>query len=475
MAAAVGVGVGVCPVLAARRRRSRRLAVGVRADAAAGQVEPVQQQGEGLQVAVERGCRVTIQGSFYRKESSVGRDLAVLAAALHKEQHGSLRVLDVMSGSGVRPVRYLSQAGADFVWANDASPSTHAALLRNMESTGSAVGKDMLASQDVGSNLEAGSSAGRWGRGRTAESTDGRWRITHQDAVKLLYSRFLENDFYDVVDVDSFGSNAIFIGAAMAAVKYNGLLYITSTDGFSAGGHHPERALAMYGCYARATPAANEQGLRMLLGAAVREAALRGLAVTPVFSIFAPHGPVFRCMLRVFPSNSWPHQNYGFVAHCFLCGESTALSWRHLGNALCKCRPAKPQAMIVTGPLWTGPLHDSTAIDEMSALACRLGWASQDNGSGERVSGMKDDLRPLLQILRDEAQPQLPPYYYPTSEIARYGKLAGVPRRDNLLKELAKAGYAVSRSHVDSGAVKTNASHAECIQLASMSVPPRGG
>jgi tRNA G26 N,N-dimethylase Trm1 len=44
------------------------------------------------------------------------RDLAVLAAAAYRRAHGSLRVLDVMAGSGVRAARYISQAGADFVW-----------------------------------------------------------------------------------------------------------------------------------------------------------------------------------------------------------------------------------------------------------------------------------------------------------------------------------------------------------------------
>jgi hypothetical protein len=47
--------------------------------------------------------------AFYRAESAQGRDLAVLAAAVYKRQHGRLRVLDVMSGSGMRGARYLTQ------------------------------------------------------------------------------------------------------------------------------------------------------------------------------------------------------------------------------------------------------------------------------------------------------------------------------------------------------------------------------
>ena len=47
--------------------------------------------------------------AFYRAESAQARDLVVLAASVYKQQHGQLRVLDVMSGSGMRGARYMQQ------------------------------------------------------------------------------------------------------------------------------------------------------------------------------------------------------------------------------------------------------------------------------------------------------------------------------------------------------------------------------
>ena len=41
------------------------------------------------------------------------------------------------------------------------------------------------------------------------------------------------------------------------------------------------------------------QGIRMLIGGAVAAAAKEGRRVQPVFSLYAPHGPCFRSMLRV--------------------------------------------------------------------------------------------------------------------------------------------------------------------------------
>lgn len=46
-------------------------------------------------------------------------------------------------------------------------------------------------------------------------------------------------------------------------------------------------------------PYSNEIGLRMLIGGAVREASVLGYRVTPLFSYYSFHGPVFRVMLRL--------------------------------------------------------------------------------------------------------------------------------------------------------------------------------
>ena len=57
--------------------------------------------------------------------------------------------------------------------------------------------------------------------------------------------------------------------------------------------------LAAYGAYVRPMPFSNEVGLRMLIGGAVREASVLGYYITPLFSYYSYHGPVFRVMLRV--------------------------------------------------------------------------------------------------------------------------------------------------------------------------------
>ncbi len=58
----------------------------------------------------------------------------------------------------------------------------------------------------------------------------------YQGTCRVLQSTSLAEDFWDLVDVDSFGSKGELISCALGAVKLGGLVYLTSTDGLSAGG-----------------------------------------------------------------------------------------------------------------------------------------------------------------------------------------------------------------------------------------------
>jgi hypothetical protein len=65
-----------------------------------------------------------------------------------------------------------------------------------------------------------------------------------------------------------------------------------------------------------------------------------------------------------------PH--YGFVGHCFVHGESSRVGWRGLSQAWCRCGSSgssaadggaeRPTPLVLSGPMWTGPLHDAGEI-----------------------------------------------------------------------------------------------------------------
>lgn len=79
------------------------------------------------------------------------------------------------------------------------------------------------------------------------------------------------------------------------------------------------------------------QGLRMLIGGAVKEGAARGVRLTPIFSLFSYHGPVFRVMLKAERTAEWHHNHYSFIGHCHIHGDSYRVGWKHLSSAACRC------------------------------------------------------------------------------------------------------------------------------------------
>ncbi|KAM0013310.1 putative tRNA (guanine(26)-N(2))-dimethyltransferase [Helianthus debilis subsp. tardiflorus] len=371
----------------------------------------------------ERNFKFDTGNTFFRHESATGRDLAVLAATLHKKSTGNLRVLDAMCGCGIRSLRYLAEAEADFVLANDANEECNGVIV---------------------SNLSSVSSAG-----------EGRWKVSHAVANRVLAEKYVEREFFDFIDVDSFGSDSSFFRMVFDTVKIGGLIYVTSTDGFSSGGHRPDHSLAAYGAYIRPLPYSNEIGLRMLIGGAMREASVLGYHVSPLFSYYSYHGPVFRVLLRVNRGKP-PHGiHYRFIGYCESCGHSQAISWVKLGQTKCPCGSDVPDSLVVCGPLWTGPLHCASYLTEMRTLAGEWGWLGD---------GTKNELDKLLNRMIDESDPNLPFGYIQLDEIASRAKVNS-PRMVTLMSAIQQNGYTVSRSHISNNAIKTNCPMSECIRI----------
>jgi tRNA (guanine26-N2/guanine27-N2)-dimethyltransferase len=355
----------------------------------------------------EGAAQFQVGASFYRPASRLSRDLGVLAARCYRQQAGRLRVLDGMTGCGVRSLRYALEAEAEWVWANDADPTVAEVLQTNL----------------------------------AAQLPTHQYQISHQDLRRLLQHCYQAQDYYDLVDLDSFGNPASFLQAALGATRLGGLLYLTSTDGRTTSGQVSAESLRLYGAYSRSHPAHHEQGLRILMGAVAQQAGSLGLRVDPVFSLF--RGQIYRVMLRL-SRQPWQPDSSGFLGYCHTCGEFQVVPWHRLHQARCD-HPDATRPMVLSGPMWLGSLHDPDWLIQMQEQAWHLGWHS---------------LVDLLVSMTAEAA--LPPYFYTLGEIGRRGRL-DVPNRQALITALQVQGYEASATHIDPQAIKTTASLATCI------------
>ncbi len=356
----------------------------------------------------EASARIRVGDAFFRPQARPARDLGVLAAQVYRQRQGHLRVLDVMSATGIRSIRYWHEAGASFVWANDANSDLQAQLHQNLASNG-------LKHQV---------------------------RVTALAANRLFAHCLMEGDDFDLVDVDTYGTGAAQFAACLQAVGSQGLLYYTTTDGRGTTGHDWALGLRAYGAIARSHPSAQEQGLRLVIASLLKAAWQQGFGLRPLFSYF--QGQTFRVMVQRTRSLN-PASDLGFLGYCHACGHYQCVQPQRLGRSPCA---ACGQPLSLSGPLWLGPLHDRNWLVAMQQSAIERGWRA---------------IAQCLSLFQGEVD--LPPWLFPLGELGRRGKL-DPPPRDLLIAALKQQGFCAAPTHLKADALKTDASLAICVKAA---------
>lgn len=77
-------------------------------------------------------------------------------------------------------------------------------------------------------------------------------------------------------------------------------------------------------------------------------------------------------------------------------------------------------SLVVSGPLWIGPLHDKEQVQSMAELAREWGWI-RANGA-RSMSASQIDMRileELLEVMMDESQRGLPSGYIEMDEVSQ--------------------------------------------------------
>mmetsp|Transcript_8585 Transcript_8585/g.20096 ORF Transcript_8585/g.20096 Transcript_8585/m.20096 type:complete len:410 (-) Transcript_8585:169-1398(-) len=384
----------------------------------------------------ERGVSFEVGQLFYRPSSRVIRDLGVLSLAVlasqrvHDGRARTLRVLDSMSGTGVRALRYSSEVANVFVHANDLQvnyPGAH----------------------PLRENLAAACEAN--------VAT-----VTGQSAVDLYLRSKLDDSRFDLVDCDAFGTGQPHTGDAWRAVKRGGLLYLCASDSMTTAGLNPGKAATGFAAVAaRHMPACNEQAVRLLMGSAFREAAARGLHAEPIFGYFHAQSSTIRAMLRLratkAPTPTVVERKLQYVARCRECGELWRVPVAELARAeelrLCEHHGKR---FTLSGPLWVAPMHDAGFVCAMLREAEARSWSEAEQ---------------LLRTMAQEAEAERhgAMLFLHDGELQRALALEQLqqPPLETMIEMLRADGHGASRSHMRAKALKTSASLGELVRVVS--------
>ncbi|KAI5240676.1 N2,N2-dimethylguanosine tRNA methyltransferase [Aureobasidium subglaciale] len=378
------------------------------------------------------------------------------------------RVLDALSASGLRALRYAQEiSSVTTVVANDMSPAAVEAIRLNVQhnkltgkivpSTGNAIGHMYNAAY------------------YTPTSEDGPSAHTQLK--------------YDVIDLDPYGTAAPFLDAAVQALNDGGLLCVTCTDaGVFASCGYVEKTYSLYGGLPLKGQHSHEAGLRLILNSIAKAAAVQGIAIEPLLSLSID-----------FYARVWVRVKKSPADVKFLAGKTMLVHQCDTGcgsfqiQPLAKHTPQKnftnykhtaslsfsesrcPQCGFkthVAGPMWAGPLHNPYFIRRILDMLPNVDKTTY--GTTARIEGMLtsaldelDTLETALQTFKGETEapfiPSIPghvidpyPFFFIPSYLCKVIHCQS-PSEAAIKGALRHAGYIATRSHTKPGTIKTNA------------------
>ncbi|KAG0158725.1 hypothetical protein PDIDSM_6244 [Penicillium digitatum] len=414
------------------------------------------------------------------KENTETNDQEVSAPAVDQEPQsearpeqpaGSFTVLDALSATGLRALRYASELPfVTKVVANDLSKSAIESMKKNI---------DYNNLKTIQPNLA--------------------------DARVYMYGLDPASKF-DVIDLDPYGTASPFLDAAVQAAKDGGLLCVTCTDaGVWASTGYSEKAFSLYGGIPIKGLHSHEGGLRLILNAIAMSAAKYGMAIEPLLSLSIDF--YARVFVRVYQSPAqvkFTAGNTMLVYNCDVgCGAwstqaigSTRSKLDRKGNpiyhhGLAKGPTAGPYCehcgtrTHLAGPMWGGPLHNpdfiqkildmlpgadpetyqtcariegmlTTALEEDLDLTPSNSESSSPEKPAPGTKNQHDPAYPAIIPRMDVAAREKYPFFFSLSALSKVLHATTIPI-DNFRGALSHLGYRSTRSHTKPNSIRTDA------------------
>ncbi|MBB5252540.1 tRNA (guanine(26)-N(2))-dimethyltransferase [Sulfurisphaera ohwakuensis] len=327
---------------------------------------------------------------FYNPKMRLNRDISVLALSVIKPRS----VVDALSASGVRGIRYYTEIGGiEKLILNDKNPIATELIKKN------------------------------------AEKNYVNAHITTKDANSLLYE--IKADF---VDIDPFGSPAPFILSAINATINKGYVAFTATDLSALECSSKFSARRKYDLICERLSFSKELGIRGLIAKVIREGAIIEKAAYPIFSFYFDY--YYRVFFRIENGAKKVDkllEKQGYYYECSKCGYREVDYYAE--RKIC---PRCGIEMRRYGPAWTGELWNREFLLSM-----------KENLKNFTYFDTFMQVNKLLNILVEESKYVSP--YFRLDFIASLIK-RNIPKREKMLECLKEA----SITHFDYRGIKTN-------------------
>lgn len=368
---------------------------------------------EGLaRILVPNAERIYDAPVFYNPLMSLNRDISVLAL----KSLGSKRVLDALSATGIRGIRYALETPVEEVWMNDINRDAFELILANVE-------------------LNFGIKPAVDGKRAMGELPEGkRPVVSWDDANRLMAEKFR---YFDFIDLDPFGSPVEFLDSALRSLRRRGVLGITATDTGVLCGAYRNACRRKYLAEPIRGELCHEAGLRILIGTIVRYAAKYDLGAEVLLAYYRDH--YFRTFLKLKSGARRADESMNQLGYL----------WQMDRGEFLYERSYLPKKSGASGPLWLGPLKDENFVKGL------LNTAKENKAS---LSSKKT--LPFLELLVEELDV---PFHYDTHAIARRNGLE-VRKVSKVVERLRTLGFRATRTHFSPTSIKTDAPFLEVLK-----------
>nr|XP_033791309.1 tRNA (guanine(26)-N(2))-dimethyltransferase-like [Geotrypetes seraphini] len=336
-----------------------------------------------------------------------------------------LRILEGLAASGLRSIRFALEVPAiHSIVANDRSFKAVELIKRNVQFNG------------VGEMV-----------------------TPHLADVRMLMYQCRERkDWFDVIDLDPYGSPAMFLDAAVQTVSEGGLLCVTCTDMAVMAGNSGETCYSKYGSMSIKAKYCHEMALRIILHSIDLRANCYQRYIVPLLAVSVDF--YIRVFVLVFSGQAKVKacaSKQAFVYNCTGCGtyhlqrlgkmvshgssfKYSAGSGPPVGTNCEHCF----QRHQVGGPIWAESIHDPDFVQRvLNAVKSN----PQRFKTSARIEGV---LSMMLEELTDV------PLYYTLDNLSSVIH-CNTPSLLQMRSAILHAGHRVSLSHACKNAIKTDA------------------
>ena len=201
---------------------------------------------------------------FYNPVQEFNRDTSILVINEFNEmlkeereaknkEHEGIRVFEALAATGLRSVRYMKEIPSiTKLVGNDIDKAATDLMKKNFEFN---------------------------------NCPEEKYQVETMDAIDLMNQYRRDKTFFDVVDLDPYGSANPFLEGAISSIANNGLLCVTFTDMAVLCARQPHVCFYKYGAAPLGKPYCHEQALRMVLYTINTMANKHGRRVEPLISL----------------------------------------------------------------------------------------------------------------------------------------------------------------------------------------------